>query len=218
MFSEVIDRVAHISGRPDSLADLVYGANEAMRTIQKKIDHPENSCEEEITVVDPNSPTTLWTPEVGMPFFRREAYVEYDGYCEPTLVQPSRRMRKLDKYYYRSGNQFVFVGAKSYIRVYYYVYKPWLKYSRAGERATIWNGLNYEDAAGNAVTDEAAIALVSNWMLERHNEVVAAGALSHLFAAKSDPRQGVHYSKFQQGIADIIRSEGQRELLGGRHG
>lgn len=216
MFSELVDRAVHIAGRPDALVDIVYGANETMRNICKKGDWHDDSCEEAIPILD-DSPSVIWQPNVGRAQFRREEYVEYDGGCEPTKVLPSRRLQDLHNYYYRSGDKFVFVGATTLIKVYYYRYQPWLKYSLQNNRAVVWDGAEYlKDGA--PTTDAADIASVSNWMLERHNDTVLAGTLAHFFATKQDPRQQTQYSKYQQGIADITRSEASNELYGRRHG
>ena len=60
---------------------------------------------------------------------------------------------------------------------------------------------------------EASIALVSNWLLERHNSVVLEGTLAAFYRAKQDPRNQLHYSAFKQGLIDMVDAESARELL-----
>lgn len=220
MFSELVDRAVHLSGRPDSLTDIVYYANETMRDMSKREDWDDDSCEATYDV--PQDGTVAgWVPPEGRERFRREEYICYDRgsscECEPTRVRPSRRLKRLKDYYYVTKNTFFFNGAKSTVDIYYYAYQPWLRYYPKGQRpaemvdqveqATEWN-----------TQDADVIDLVSNWFLERHNHVVLKGTLARFYADKADPRQQVAYSAYEQGITHMIRSEGVQELLGRRHG
>jgi hypothetical protein len=214
MFSELVDRCVTTAGRPDQLANIVAAVNEAMRAISKAGDWPDDTVEE--TALPPANPADpfVWTPSVGRLRFRREEYITdaYGG--EPTAVRPSRRIRNLPMYYYRSGDSFVFAGTRGQVKVYYYAYQPWLRYYPIGGRPTVF------DVNTGEYTDDtpAVVALVSNWMLERHNSIVEAGALAKFFAGKQDPRQSLHYTIFQQGLATISKAEGINELLGRRNG
>lgn len=213
MFSELVDRAIHIAGRPDCLGDITYFVNETMRDISKRDDWPEDMVEEEI-VVPLGQSTVKWIPEVKRQRFRREEYIEDACGCEPTAVNPSRRMKKLDRFYYRSGDCFVFSGCCSPIKIAYYAYQPWLQYYPDGSRPAVFNvELNDYGSATDAQID-----LVSNWILERHNNTVLQGTLAKFFSSKQDPRQQVHYSAYEQGVSHIIRSESNREILGGRRG
>lgn len=213
MFSELVDRCVSIAGRPDQLASMVFAANETMRTISKRGNWPDDTLEEQV-IVDPTSDVTIWTPECGRGRFRREEYIEDGTGAEPTAVRPSRRVKDLSFYYYRSGDSFVFKGACSHLNIYYYAYQPWLQYFPIGARPTSF------DIELGAFTDPdpAAVALVSNWMLERHTSTVEAGTLQRFFASKQDARQALFYSIFEAGINDIQRAEGVEELLGRRRG
>jgi hypothetical protein len=192
-----------------------------MRTISMKEEWEEDAVEE-LIAADSTAAFTAWVPNVGRDLFRRIGYVEYDGGCEPTFVRPSRRLHRLSEYYYRTREGFAFVGAKAHIKIFYYAYHPWLKYYQSGDRPAVFDGSTYiADPNGpnaGAVITDADIDAVSNWMLEKHNKTVLAGTLAALYADKQDPRQNVNYSKFNQGIADMIRAESTTELQGGRHG
>jgi len=214
MFSELVDRCIKISGRPDQLTSIAMAANEAMRAISKAGNWPDDTLEEiAVPPADPAAPF-VWTPEVGRARFRREEYIEDSQGREPTAVRPSRRIRDLGFFYYRSGGSFVFHGNRGQVRVYYYAYQPWLSYFPVNSRPA-----QFDIATGEWNTaDPAVIDTVSNWMLERHNATVEAGTLARFFAGKQDPRQQLHYSIFQQGLTTIEKSEGIEELLGRRRG
>jgi len=214
MFSELVDRCVKISGRPDQISTIVMAANEAIRAISKAGNWPDDTLEEVVAPPVISTNPMVWTPEVGRLRFRREEYIEDAAGREPTAVRPSRRMRDLGFFYYRSGESFVFKGNRGFVRVYYYAYQPWLVYFPIGARPNTFN-----TATGDwAFPAIAAVNAVSNWMLERHNSIVEAGALARFFAGKQDPRQALHYSIFQQGLTTIERSEGVEELLGRRRG
>jgi len=212
MFSELVDRCVSIAGRPDQLGNMALIANDVIRQICKKGNWPDDTVEEQIPV--PPTGPLIWTPSVGRSRFRREEYIEDATGAEPTAVRPSRRIRDLEFYYYRSGDSFVFHGGRGFIRAYYYAYPPWLQYYPRGRRPSEF------DLATQDWTDTtpAALDLVTNWVLERHSSVVEAGVLQRFFAAKQDPRQQLHFSIFTAGLADIQRAEGIEELLGRRRG
>lgn len=214
MFSELVDRCVKIAGRPDQLTSIVMAANEAMRAISKTGNWPDDTLEEvALPPIDTTAPF-VWTPEVGRQRFRREEYLEDANGREPTAVRPSRRIRDLNFYYYRSGSSFVFKGNQGAVHIYYYAYQPWLTYYPVNARPSV-----FDIQTGEYSDDDPAVVdLVSNWMLERHNSTVEAGALARFFAGKQDPRQSLHYSIFQQGLTTIERSEGIEELLGRRRG
>ena len=213
MFSELVDRCVSIAGRPDQLTSIVACANEAMRTISKRGDWPDDTMEE-IVEPTPGQSHTVWTPEVGRARFRREEYIEDASGAEPTAVRPSRRVRDLSFYYYRSGDSFVFNGNCGALKIYYYAYQPWLRYFPVNARPTA-----FDLAIGDwTVPTEAAITQVSNWMLERHNSIVEAGTLQRFFASKQDQRQGLYFSIFNEGLNDIQRAEGIEQILGNRRG
>lgn len=213
MFSELVDRAVHTAGRPDALEDIAYFANETIRDISKRNDWADDSVEA-LVAVDPVSRSVVWRPEVTekRPFRREEFIIDGCG-CSPLLVPPSRRMKTHPgSYYYRSGADFVFVDVCHPLKIYYYAYQPWLRYFAVGQRPAVFN---VETLTWNT-TDEAEIARVSNWQLERHNAVVLSGTLARFFASKQDPRQTVHYSAYEQGITHITRSESWKELAAKR--
>lgn len=213
MFSELIDRAVHMTGRPDSVDDIAYWANVTMRDISKREDFTDDSREAEI-VLPPNrlmdGPPIIWDPPEGRQRFRREDVIEDGCGCIADAVKPGSRMAKAGLFsYYHSGGSLVFMHACSPIRIYYYVYAPWLKYYPVASRPAVFD----VEANDWGAATEANIALVSNWLLERHSEVVLAGTLAKFFASKQDPRQQVHYSAYEQGISHIIRGESVLELL-----
>lgn len=208
MFSELIDRVIKITGRPDSLSDLVTAANGVMREISKRGDWADDTVEETVSFAS-NVNHAIWTPAVGRTRFRREHYISDVAHTSPTAVRPGRRMEKLSASYYRSGESFVIRGCVSPILIYYYAYPPWLKYYALNDRPAVFNTETGD--FGDATAEQ--INLVSNWQLERHTKTVQEGTLASFFAAKNDPRQQVHYSAFEQGIRHIQRAEGIEELL-----
>lgn len=209
MFSELVDRAVHIAGRPDSLDDMAYWANEAMRDISRREDWMDDSIEELIEL-PPGQNHTVWTPEVGRARFRRMDVMEDGCGCKAKATKPSQRLKSNGIFsYYHSQGSIVVVNACNPVMAYYYAYQPWLVYFPQGQRPAVFDVAS--GAWGGA--SPGAIDLVSNWMLERHSHVVQAGTLAKFFASKQDPRQQVHYSAFEQGITHIIRGESVQELL-----
>ncbi len=211
MFSELIDDCVHIAGRPDSLMEFVKHANETMRDMSKRRDWPDDLVEE-LYEPDFNETPWTWEPSAGRARFRRETFIEDGCGCELAATVPSRRQQRIGRFYYRSGITFVFKTDCAPIKIAYYAYQPWLKYYPAGTRPSVF------DVETGEFTDPAALDLVSNWILERHNEIVQKGTLARFFASKSDPRQQVHYSAYEQGISHIVRGEDVGQLLGARNG
>lgn len=210
MFSELVDRAIHTAGRPDCLADFAYFANETVREISKRYDFDDDLVEE-LASIAPGDTVINWTPSGGMRLFRREEYVEDNCQCELTRVRPQRRMRTLKKFYYRAHDYFVFSpDVCAPVKIAYYAYQPWLAYYPANQRPAVFS----VETGDYGTATEEQIALVSNWILERHNNVVYQGTLAKFFASKQDPRQSVHYSAFEQGITHIIRGEASSELMG----
>lgn len=212
MFSELVDRAVHLSGRPDAVEDLAYFANETMRDLSKRRDWEDETCEEVIPVVDGVNPT-LFDVEVGRSLFRREHIIVDGCDCAVDKVRPNSKVRhrKTTPYYYVSGGSFVLAnvcGPEAYI--FYYAYQPWLKYYAVNNRPAEFDVSTNDWGAAL----DADIALVSNWLLERHNIVVLNGTMAKFFAAKQDPRQQVHYSSYEQGITHMIRGESSTELWG----
>jgi hypothetical protein len=207
MFSELVDRAVHISGRPDAITDIAYFANETMRNVSKRSDWREDSVEELVNV--PSDGILKWVPEVGRSRFRREEYLEDGCGCRPKFVLPNSQLNKFPScVYYVSGGDFIFQRLCSPLKIFYFAYQPWLEYYPLNARPAVF------DVKTNSWAATAAnIALVSNWMLERQNSLILDGTLASFFAVKQDPRQQVHYSKFEQGINHLVSAESHRELL-----
>ena len=207
MFSELVDACVRVSGRPDCLIEITRMANEVMREISKRDDWPDDLVEERVYRPPDTQAAFLWTPEVGRLRFRREHEIVDGCGCKVAFVRPSARMKEFDRFYYRSGESFVFsTNVCEPVNIAYYAYQPWRRYYPVGSRPSVFNleTQEYDNPMG--------IDAVSNWLLERHNSVVEAGTLAKFFASKSDPRQQVHYSIYQQGISHIIRAESTVEL------
>lgn len=209
MFSELVDRAVHTAGRPDCLMDIAYAANETMRDLSKRSDWDDDMVEEQIPV-DPYLPNVQWEPSVGRSRFRREDFIVDGSGCSPERVRPSHRMmRKQSAFYYKSGNTFVFSKVSGPLLISYWAYQPWLQYYPTGTRPATFD-VETNDWDGAA---EADIDLVSNWLLERHNNIVLTGTLANFFKTKADQRQSVHYSAYEQGIKHMVSAESARELL-----
>lgn len=213
MFSELVDTLVHNVGRPDCVADLSRILNETMRNLSKRSDFDDDSVEELVSVPSGRG-SVVWTPAVGRTRVRREEYIEDGCGCNPIRVTPSRRMQTfLGPYYYQSGNNYVFDRVCNPVRIFYYAYQPWLLYYPRGARPAKFDleQAVYVTEAGAAATEEQ-IALVSNWMLERHSSYLQAAALNRFFALKQDPRAAAHYAISEKEFADILRGEGTAEL------
>lgn len=243
MFSELVDRAVSIAGRPDELEQIAKFCNMTMRDISKREDFPDDAIEESFMPdwsahphahvppdpfgthnrLRPNyahnhwtksysdyGRTAVWTPSVGRNRFRREDVLQDACGCKGEATKPNRKLLGVSVFsYYHSQGSLVMLNACWPVSIYYYAYQPWLAYYPKGQRPAVFD---YEsNSYGGAV--QADVDKVSNWMLERHDEVVLAGTLARFFAAKADQRQQVHYAAYEQGISHIIRGEGTFELL-----
>ena len=211
MFSELVDECVHIAGRPDCLVEIVRHANETMRDLSKRGDWPDDLVEELFEPPVDMHPV-IWEPEVGRHRFRRELFLEDGCGCELTGTRPGRRQQRIDKFYYRSGNSFIIKTGCFPLRIAYYAYQPWLQYYPANTRPSVFSIEDQE------YTDSAQIDLVSNWLLERHNQTVQDGTLARFFKTKQDPRQQMHYSAYEQNVQHLIRGEHIGQQVGRRTG
>lgn len=214
MFSELVDTAVHTAGRPDALADIARCCNEAMRNMSKRSDFDDDSVEEVVNV--PNGyGSVIWTPSVGRTRVRREEFITDGCGCSPVRVQPSRRIQTVPgPYYYQSGANYVFDRVHTPLKIYYYAYQPWLMYYPMPLRPARFSieAQTFFKVDGVTEATEVDIALVSNWMLERHNQYVLAATLNAFFATKADPRQKTWYAMMEKEFADIVRGEGTAEL------
>lgn len=212
MFSELVDRCVRASGRPDSVSDLAYAVNWAFRQIQRHTDWDDDSVEE-IVAVPLDTRTVIWTPEVGRRLFRRIEYVEDGCLCQPRMVRPGRRMiehkERNQAFYYASGDSYVFANVCHPLRIYYWRYWPVLQYYPHGARPA-----EFDFGLGEYNTnDPALLDLVTNWILDRHNDLVFEGAMAHFYRTKQDPRNQLHYAAFNQGMSALKGAESANELV-----
>lgn len=126
--------------------------------------------------------------------------VRYDGNNIAKFQMPSRQQAAYCHYYYRSGDNHVFVGWKIYIDLYLYVFPPYMQYYKQNERhvrydrATdtvlyrISETADWRPTLGSATADEKAYASACDWMLIRWNELVVQHALAQLFVMLQDER------------------------------
>ena len=133
--------------------------------------------------------------------FRKLEAVRYDERDYALFKMPSRQMAEFCHYYYRSQHKHVFVGWKRFIDLYFYCFPPYFQYYKPNERPALFNRATgffeyrnplgvpgYVPGLALPSMEEQARALVTNWMLERWNELVVAKALEMLYGHLQDPR------------------------------
>lgn len=127
--------------------------------------------------------------------------VRYDGHCYAQYRRPSRQQNEFCEYYYVVGGHHVFVGWKSFIDVYYFVYPPHFKYYTADQRPAVFDRavgsfmyrspappVQYVTSLGNGAVEAALQFQVYDWMLDRWQDLVIEGALAKLYANLDDQR------------------------------
>jgi len=223
-FSAAVDDCIARSGRIDRRADIISYLRLSMRESQVLAFFSADLEEDVISSVtaDPH----IWTRPV---VFRQMRSVQYPGLYDaqgvpifPKFLEPGKIQQRHDHYYYESGDSFVFAGMangasslNTTINVAYYKYFNPLPYYEAGARPATYDletlAWTYLTAT-TAAAQEAARALVTNWMLFKWYDMVLEGALAKLFKAIDDPRQQATYALYKQLQTSLLRGESRAAM------
>lgn len=223
-FSQLVDAIVQETRRPDMKADVIRYANQTIRELHTD---PETN---KILFFADNFRQLLLTADVEDGFgweipnpatFQKLHVVNYRGVFEngvpvySTPTTPGRHLNSLRNYHYQAANHFFFVGyggVNQQIALGYYEFPPRLTYQEVADRLVIWNEedqvFEYDPSLNTPELREAALAKVSNWILNRWEDTVAEGLRAKVYKRTSDTeRARTCYSMFQSMRSGMWTSE-----------
>lgn len=215
-FSQLIDRVAKDLVRPD-MTDLMLPAylNQTIREmfVNAQTNLPvffdDTRKEELIQVSQVNTETgafvwplptaTLLQRIEAVYYGRTRRYVQM-GSPKSSLVTNFSAVNG-DCFWYRVGTNLVFAGAGDdgdNIRISYFEYPRGLTYYPDGSRPAYWDDENQQYMVQAGQTPELALAKTTNFLLERHEQVLAEGLRAKAYKRMDDAaRARMCYSQFE---------------------
>lgn len=214
-FSALIDQAVALAGRgKPARQQLTSYARSSMREAQADVLFERDLIEDQITATaNPH----IWTRPANFRTFRT---VRYPGEIYPKYIVPGRRQFDLDKFYYAASTYFVFKGVEinTSFDIAYYSYFAKLVYFEADNRPARyfadlakWQYLDgnsiFVDTLGSQLLDEAAQALVTNWILFDWFDLVLEGILAKQFKVIGDTRAPSHFALFKSFIKDLLQAE-----------
>ena len=216
MFSELVDEVASLSGRPNRKPDITRYVNSTIRECCVKQLWSRNLIEDQFAVTA--VPATLDRPTL----LRHFRTVNYNGCVYPKFIEPGRKQDEFDHYYYAGTTYFVFAGVAVGDTVNYAYYtnlkhliyyddtagneRPAI-YDKEAETWTYWDGGAYVSALGSDALDLAARDKVTNWLLDNWESVIIEGALAKIFKIMKDDRQLASYALYKSMQNDLESGE-----------
>ncbi len=214
-FSALIDQAVSLAGRGKVARTRLTGyARASMREPQVDNLFERDLVEDQLNVT---ASPFIWPRPAELRFFRT---VRYPGEIYPPYIVPGRRQFDEDKFYYAASTYFTFKGVNvgDLLDIAFYQYFPKLVYFEAANRPARyfadlakWQYLdqnnNFVDTLGSDDLDEAAEALVTNWMLFDWNDLVLEGTLAKQFKAIGDPRAPSSFALFKSMIKDLLQGE-----------
>ncbi len=218
MFSELVDEVAVLSGKPNRKADVARYVNATIRECVVRQEWHRSLVEDQfvVSVV----PATLDRPSQ----LRHLRTVNYNGDIYPKFIEPGRKQNESDYFYYASTTYYVFAGVTvgDTINYAYYTNLKHLSYydaSTGSERPAVFDELTdtwtYWDSAtstfistlGSTTLDDAAEALVTNWLITDWKELIIEGSLAKLFKITKDDRAGITFALYKSMQIDLEKGE-----------
>ncbi len=219
MFSELVDEVLLSSSRGTSRrTDVIRYANATIRELQARAHFSRDLVEDQLTA---DASPYLWTRPRFLYLLRTVYYPAVDYW--PKFLPPGKVQRDAPNswYYYTTPTQIVFSGVAvgDQINVAYYQYLPRLSYYDASgpvrpavydEVTDTWTYLqngSYVSTLGSTTLDDAARALVTNWVLDHWREGVVEGTFAKFFKLVGDDRAAASFAVFNQIKKDILSME-----------
>ncbi len=214
-FSAVLDDAVKLAGRGVAARpQMVSYARASMREPQMDNLFEKDLVEDQLTF---NADPFSWTRP---PEFRVFRTVKYSEEVYPKFIPPGRRQFDETNFYYAASTYFVFKGLAvgDVFGIAYYTFFPKLVYFEAAARPARffadlgkWQYLdgngNFVDTLGSDTLDEAARALVTNWILFDWPDLILEGILAKQFKVQKDDRAPSHFALFKSMINDLLQSE-----------
>lgn len=214
-FSALIDQTVILSGRGKSIRrQLTSYARSSMREAQVDALFERDLVEDQLTAT---ASPFIWTRPAELRFFRT---VRYPGEIYPKYLTPGKIQFDVDKFYYAASTYYVFKGVEvnDILDIAYYRYFPKLVYFEETARPARYfadlgkwqyldNNNEYVDTLGSVTLDEAAQALVTNWILFDWFDLTIEGVLAKQFKVVGDQRAGSHFALFKSMLKDLLQAE-----------
>jgi hypothetical protein len=214
-FSQLVDRIAKEIVRPDMVEMLPAYLNQTIREIHLNaqtsmpVFYADNRIETQLTITSVDSETGAFVWAVPKPaLLQRVEAVFYNRahrYARESNPKTSMLRNQVlvnDKYsWYRVAQQLVFAGAGDSgdkISVSYFEYPRSLPYYAQAARPAYWDEIQqqYMIAAGQSPID--ALDKTTNWILERHEELLAEGLRAKAYKRMADEtRSRTSYSQYE---------------------
>ena len=222
-FSKLIDEAVLRAGRGEAARlQLVSYARSAIREAQTESLFDRDRTETQVlATADPH----IWTRPKCFRIMETVAYPLVPTF--PHFQKPGRAQgRDTDYFYYAAADYFVFkqLEVTDPINLAYFSYFQPLVYFVAAERPARYfadlaqwkyldgNG-NFVDTLGTVVLDDAAQALVTNWLVFDWYDLVLEGTLAKVFKMNADQRAVSSFALFKSFIKDLLQGEGASSSL-----
>lgn len=217
--SQIHDNVVARSGRAERASDITGYINATLRETQSQNFFYQDMIEDEITATIDNH---LWTRPIR---FRKLRAVKYNNLF-PTIKrkQPGDVQDGETEYFYAAGNYIVFNGTliNDTIQTAYYLYLKRLIFYSLTLRPAFYDiendkwqylsGVVYVDDLGTSALNEAAQALVTNWLIFNYSSLVEEGTLAKLLKSVDDKRSLISFSLYKEQQKLLIASEAWETL------
>jgi len=227
-FSQLVDKIAGQSSRPDALAFISSQVNLTLRQLfftdrNTPVFYSQSMLEDQVTSLVDTGFT--WSP-TNKYLFQAVRTIRFDDVLDgngqsiyPTEVTPGRTLNDVVYSYYRTGDAFAFKGfggVNAKVSIAWHEFVPTLTYfpddaTRPANFDTGTQVWTYQQPylADVAPDDQAkAELLTTNWLLMRWEETIAEGTRAKLFKHLSDDsRARVSFSLFQGLREAVYRAE-----------
>lgn len=223
-FSQLVDSLVLEHQRPDMRETIAGYLNQTIRDVHAKgtagLLQLFGENRREVIFTPPAAPA-VWPIPIPAVFQHLEAVyaVERAVYLQarrPHVSLVPSRDPLARYYYYRTGGAYALSGItpNEQVRISYFEYPPYLFYYTHENRPA-----TYDRSAGAYVVNEAwagtdaeALALVTNWLIERYGETLKEGVRVKLYRRLAATEQATQsYATFEMQRAAIQNSEGYGE-------
>ena len=222
--SQLVDEMVAETLRPDMLMTISSFANQVIRELHQE---PQSNAAigfsdnlNEAQLVASAEEGFLW--QLPRPhLFQRMALVWYDRFGKqvsqrtPQTMNPSINPIVSDRFYYRTGTSFAFSGyggQNAGIKLAWYEYPRKLEYKAGGARLVKWdNDLQefwFDPTLDTVEKREAALSQCSNWIMQRHEELVKQGLRTKIYARLGQyDRARLAYSQYEKLRPGMVSAE-----------
>lgn len=226
VFSEIVDEVLKEVIRPDLITMLPGFLNQTIRETNvgvvssEPVFFSENRKEDRVTVPSVTDNVYLWpiprtTVFQAMDAVFFEKYQVYANLVSPQSMRMLNSMRPNDVFqYYRSGPFYAmrgFGGVGDKIMLAWYEYPHSLKYYPKGLTRPLTFDIEtqtYVQPQGASISLAAAMDLSTNWILDRHEEMLKEGLRAKAYARMDqESRASIAYSKYKQLLLGMQTTE-----------